>query len=193
MLREAIRPARRAGAACLVQLCLLTSGLAAGEVRVRLTPATDRIQVLDTLHVKVSLENGERRAVAVSPRMANLYGTVGFELKAEGEKEFTHVRLSAEGLMSLKALQPVWVGPGKRWVAYETLAAARDEGFFPGAGRYQLRAWVALSDERQRKVRVTDVVRSEPVEIEVAERPKREKELILKSPVAAHPAVQGYY
>jgi hypothetical protein len=154
----------------------------AGELRVSVTPAVDGIKVLDPLHVRVALENGEKRAVAVSPMLSTGYGTIEFYLRREGDKDFAPFHTPFQGVLHGDFSDPVWVGPGRRPVAYELLFRSKqDKPAFPAPGRYDLKARVVLSDERQRRVGVDDELFSDPVQIVVTDRPAAEKELIQKS------------
>jgi hypothetical protein len=69
----------------------------AGELRVALTPAVDRIKVLDPLHVKVSVENGDKRAVAITPTFDTPAGTIEFYLRRKGEQEFAPFHTPLQG------------------------------------------------------------------------------------------------
>jgi hypothetical protein len=124
-----------------------TSSLAlGGDAEVSLETSADAVRVYDPLFLKVVLVNRSPRPLRLGKPLGSGPGNVRFEIRMQGEQQFSTVPTAWQGREAGEVLRPFVVQPGAAVASHEVLFRTASGPALSREGAHEIRAVVVAAD-----------------------------------------------
>lgn len=136
------------------------------KVSLEIVLASSKLRACDPLLVKVRLENNSREDHALSMPLGKETGTVKYEVRIKGDRDFVGITTPWTGAF---CLAPLKIPAGSKHACYDVLFCSNKKIIFDKPGVYELRATVHLVGQK---------VEAAPFTVEVEAIPEQERTVI---------------